>query len=88
MAGLFENVDLSASDISVALVLAAASQQLRRKMRIKRALDPKIQAMSEAGSVEGDHETDSVATASDTDGAPSLTGELAFCARSGLSLCG
>ena len=68
MAGLFENVDLSASDISVALVLAAASQQLRRKMRIKRALDPKFQALSEAGSVKGDpDDVESVATESDTE---------------------
>ena len=42
IAGLFENIDLSPSDITAAMVLAAASQQQRRKMRIRRALAPKL----------------------------------------------
>lgn len=46
VAGLFENVDLSPSDISTALILAAASQQQRRKMRIKRALADKVERLS------------------------------------------
>ena len=50
VAGLFENIDLSPSDITAALILAAASQQQRRKMRIKRALAPKLDAMSSAAS--------------------------------------
>ena len=73
VSGLFENVDLSPSDISAALVLSAASQQLRRKMRIKNALDPKLQAMSEVGSVA--HTDDaSEATESESDDVASVSG--------------
>ena len=73
MSGLFENVDLSPSDISAALILSAASQQLRRKMRIKNALDPKLQAMSEVGSVA--HTDDvSEATDSESDDVASVSG--------------
>ena len=78
VAGLFENVDLSPSDISAALILCAASQQLRRKMRIKNALDPKLQAMSEAGSVLGGKDDASEATDSETDAAPSVSGKASW----------
>ena len=48
MSVLFGNVDLSPSDLTEAVVLTAASQSLRRKMRIKKALAPVI---AKAGSV-------------------------------------
>lgn len=35
IASLFENIDLSPSDITAAIILAAAAQQQTRKMRIK-----------------------------------------------------
>ena len=46
IAGLFGNVDLSPSDLAEALILTAASQSLRRKMRIRKALEPLARASS------------------------------------------
>lgn len=48
ISGLFGNVDLAPSDITAALVLAAAAQRRRRKNRIKKALNPIMQAASNA----------------------------------------
>ncbi|KAK9829311.1 hypothetical protein WJX72_005111 [[Myrmecia] bisecta] len=46
ISGLFGSIDLAPSDVTVALVLAAAAQRARRRMRIRRALEPKLEMLS------------------------------------------
>lgn len=58
---LFANVDLSPTDLMEAIILAAAAQSMRRKMRIKRALRPAIARASQVkdtGSSSSDADSD------------------------------
>ena len=50
MSGLFGHADLTPSDLVAALVLTAAAQQQRRRLRIKHALGEKLDTITEASS--------------------------------------
>lgn len=50
MSGLFGHADLTPSDLVAALVLTAAAQQQRRRLRIKNALGEKLDSITEASS--------------------------------------
>lgn len=50
MSGLFGHADLTPSDLIAALVLTAAAQQQRRRLRIKSALGEKLDSITEVSS--------------------------------------
>lgn len=67
ISGLFGSVDLAPSDITAALVLAAAAQRRRRKNRIKKALNPILKAASNAATSATSDEPSDIDTESTDD---------------------
>lgn len=62
ISGLFASVDLSPTDLTEAIILTAAAQSMRRKMRIKRALAPAVGSLSSASMSDASSDTTSMAS--------------------------